>query len=116
MMSHTEDGLQQQSLSYGCKEFGLTISLKKLNSFHLRCLLRILHIQRQDKVPNTEVLERTGMRNMSAVLSEKLLRWLGHVRRMGPGRIPRDLLYGELAKGSCQERHEIVQYRHMGEL
>ncbi len=40
------------------------------------------------------------MRSMSAILSEKRLRWLGHVRRMGPGRIPRDLLYGELAEGS----------------
>ncbi len=66
---------------------------KKLNSFHLRCLRRILCIQWQDKVPNTEVLECTGM-------SEKRLRWLGHVRRMGPGRIPRELLYGELAEGS----------------
>ncbi len=73
---------------------------KKLNSFHLRCLRRILCIQWQDKVPNTEVLECAGMRSMSAILSEKRLRWLGHVRRMGPGRIPRDLLYGELAEGS----------------
>ncbi len=35
-----------------------------------------------------------------SAISEKRLRWLGHVRRMGPGRIPRDLLYGELAEGS----------------
>ncbi len=40
------------------------------------------------------------MRSMSAILSEKRLHWLGHVRRMGPGHIPRDLLYGELAEGS----------------
>ncbi len=40
------------------------------------------------------------MRSMSAILSKKRLHWLGHVRRMGPGRIPRDLLYGELAEGS----------------
>ncbi len=73
---------------------------KKLNSFHLRCLRCILRIQWQDKVPNTEVLECTGMRSMSTILSEKCLRWLGHVRRMGPGRIPRDILYGELADGS----------------
>ncbi len=73
---------------------------KKLNSFHLRCLRRILCIQWQDKVPNTEVLECAGMRSMSAILSEKRLRWLSHVRRMGPGRIPSDLLYGELAEGS----------------
>ncbi|KAL0173433.1 hypothetical protein M9458_029401, partial [Cirrhinus mrigala] len=75
---------------------------KKLNSFHVRCLRRILPILWQDKVPNTEVLESAGIRSMSAILSEKHLRWLGHVRRMGPSRIPRDLLYSKLAEGSRQ--------------
>ncbi|GAA6107151.1 uncharacterized protein LOC118407100 [Tachysurus ichikawai] len=70
----------------------------KLNSFHLRCLRHILHIEWQDKVPNTEVLERTGMNSMFSILSERRLRWLGHVRRMDPGRIPKDLLYGKLAE------------------
>jgi hypothetical protein len=73
---------------------------KKLNSFHLRCLRRILHIQWQDKVSNTEVLELANMRSMHTILCERRLRWLGHVKRMDPGRIPKDLLYGELAEGS----------------
>ncbi|XDV13285.1 hypothetical protein PO909_001723 [Leuciscus waleckii] len=73
---------------------------KKLNSFHLRCLRHILRIQWQDKVPNTEVLEHACIRSMSAIPSKKRLRWLGHVRRMGSGRIPKDLLYSELAESS----------------
>ncbi len=74
---------------------------KKLTSWPRKNgLRRILCIQWQDKVPNTEVLECAGMRSMSAILSEKRLRWLGHIRRMGPGRIPRDLFNGELAEGS----------------
>ncbi len=48
---------------------------------------------------------------MSAILSEKRLRWLGHVRRMGPGRIPRDLLYGELAEGSRLIGHPRLRYK-----
>ncbi len=49
--------------------------------------------------------------HMSAILSEKRLRWLGHVRRMGPGRIPRDLLYGELAEGSRLIGHPRLRYK-----
>ena len=73
---------------------------KKLNSFHQRCLRRILHIKWQDKISNTEVLERANMRSIYTILCETQLHWLGHVKRMDPGRIPKDLLYGELAEGS----------------
>ena len=73
---------------------------KRLNSFHLRCLRRLLQIKWQDMVTNTEVLQRAGIPSMAALLSQKRLRWLGHVRRMEDGRIPKDLLYGELREGS----------------
>ena len=40
------------------------------------------------------------MSSMLTFLSERRLRWLDHVRRMRPVRIPKDLVYGELAEGS----------------
>ena len=52
----------------------------------------------QDKVPNTEVLERANLPSMYSLLRQRLLQWLGHVCRMEEGRIPKDILYGELAK------------------
>ena len=73
---------------------------KRLNSFHLRCLRRILSIRWQDKIPNTVVLERAGLPSIFMLLSQRRLRWLGHVRRMADGRIPKDLLYGELSRGA----------------
>ena len=33
------------------------------------------------------------------MLSQRRLRWLGHVHRMEDGRIPKDILFGELAMG-----------------
>ena len=84
---------------------------KKLNSFHLRCLRRILRIHWQDKVPNPEVLEQAGMNSILAILKERRLRWLGHVRRMEPGRIPKDLLYGELAEGARPAGRPRLRFR-----
>ena len=72
---------------------------KRLNSFHLRCLRRILDISWQDKVTNIEVLSRAGLPTMYTLLRQRRLRWLGHVHRMEDGRIPKDILYGELARG-----------------
>ncbi|MCV6610655.1 MAG: hypothetical protein OIF55_07805, partial [Amphritea sp.] len=36
---------------------------------------------------------------MYTLLRQQRLSWLGHVRRMEDGRIPKDILYGELASG-----------------
>ena len=36
---------------------------------------------------------------MTTLLRQRRLRWLGHVRRMEDGRIPKDILYSELDKG-----------------
>ena len=44
---------------------------KKLNSFHLRCLRRILDITWQDKVTNTEVMERASSFSMYTLLSQR---------------------------------------------
>ena len=61
---------------------------RKRNSFHLRSLRRILGISWRDKVPNTEVLDRTGLPTMCTLLRQRRMRWIGHVRRMEDGRIP----------------------------
>ena len=35
-----------------------------------------------------------------SLLSQRRLRWLGHVRRMEDGRLPKDILYGQLTSGA----------------
>ena len=84
---------------------------RRLNTFHLRCLRRILHIKWQDRVSNTEVLKRAGTTSMQGILSERRLRWLGHVRRMDEGRMPKALLYGELAQGTRPKGRPKLRYK-----
>ncbi|XP_022797664.1 craniofacial development protein 2-like [Stylophora pistillata] len=52
------------------------------------------------KVSNNEVLARANIPSMFTLIRQRRLRWLGHVYRMEDGRIPKDLLYGELESGS----------------
>ena len=72
---------------------------KRLNVFHMRCLRRILGITWQDRVTNKVVLEKAGIPSLYTLLKQRRMRWLGHVTWMKDGRIPKDLLYGELATG-----------------
>ena len=46
---------------------------RRLNSFHLRCLRRILDILWEDKVPNTEVLSRANLPIMFILLRQRRL-------------------------------------------
>ncbi len=57
---------------------------RRLKSFHLCCLRRILGIRWQERIPNT-VLQRAGLPSIFALLTQCRLRWLGHVRRMHDG-------------------------------
>ena len=41
-------------------------------------------------------MRRTGLTTMYTTLSQRRLRWLGHVLRMSDERIPKALLYSEL--------------------
>ena len=85
---------------------------RRLNSFHLRCLRRILGIsQWQDRVPNKDVLERAGIPSMFAMLSQRLLRRLGHILRTEDGRLPKDVLYGELTSGSRPVGRPMLRYK-----
>ena len=65
----------------------------------------------QDYVPNKQVLEQAGIQSVFAILSQKRLRCLGHVRRMKDGRIPKDTLYGELATGSRPAGGPVLRYK-----
>nr|VZI50120.1 unnamed protein product [Spirometra erinaceieuropaei] len=52
---------------------------RRLNHFHLSCLSRILRLKWQDRIPDTDVLERTGILSIYAILRQIQLLWSGHL-------------------------------------
>ena len=83
----------------------------RLNAFHLRNLRRILRIRWQDKVTNSIVLERADICSVYGLLTQRRMRWLGHVSRMPDGRIPKDVLYGELATGGRSVGRPFLRFK-----
>ena len=53
-----------------------------------------------DKMTNKEILERTGLPSMEDLLIRKNLRWTGHLMRMSPDRLPKQILYSQLSSGN----------------
>lgn len=84
---------------------------RRLNSFHLRCLRRILGVTWQDRVTDSAVLERAQLPTMLSLLKQRRLRWLGHIRRMDDGRMPKDTLYAELESGIRQVGRPLLRYK-----
>ena len=73
--------------------------IKLLERFHQRCLRTILGIHWSDYVSNQEVLDKAGISSIEAMIIKQQLRWAGHVSRMEQNRLPKRILYGQLASG-----------------
>ena len=77
----------------------LQASINLLEKFHQICILRILNIEWRLYTPDTVVLERT----CSSIIEKKLIfnqmRWACHVVRVGDGRLPKQLFYGNQLEG-----------------
>ena len=73
--------------------------VKKLHAFMMRYLRSIMRITWMDKVTNKEILERTGLPSMEDLLIRKNLRWTGHLMRMSPDGLPKQVIYSQLSSG-----------------
>jgi len=75
----------------------LTVTLsKRLDAAHHRWLRSILVVSWKDKVTNEEVKVRTGQQSILNILSDRRLRWLGHMIRMDHQRFTYQALYWEV--------------------
>ncbi|KAK4325144.1 hypothetical protein Pmani_004298 [Petrolisthes manimaculis] len=81
------------TLLYGSEAWTLySRQERRLNTFHMRCLRKILKITWEDHVPNKDVLAQAGISSMYTLLSHRRSHWFGHVNHMEDGRIPKDML------------------------
>jgi hypothetical protein len=85
--------------------------IRKLDTFHMRSLGSILRIRRQDRVTNMDVLRRSNMPGMEAILMKSQLRWSGHVSRMTDCRLPKSVFYSELADGKRNRGGQFLRYK-----
>nr|VZI46168.1 unnamed protein product [Spirometra erinaceieuropaei] len=84
------------TLLYGAETWTVyTKQARHLNPFHLSCLRRILRLNWQDRIPDTDVLGRTGILSIYTMLRQMQLRWSGHLARMDDERLPKRLFYGD---------------------
>ena len=84
---------------------------KKLKPFHLRCLRRIMGINWWDRITNEEILSRAGSHSLLQTLKIRRMRWLGHLRRMPDGRLPKDILYSKLCTGSRPRGRPMLRFK-----
>ncbi|BHF72906.1 hypothetical protein SprV_0401597700 [Sparganum proliferum] len=97
---------------YGAETWTVyTKQARRLNHFHLSCLRRLLRLNWQDRIPDTDVLERTGILSIYTMLRQMQLRWSVHLVRMDDERLPKRLFYGDVATGSRRQGGQIRRYK-----
>ena len=85
----------------------------RLHTFHIRCLRRLLGVTWKDHITNEDALKRSGSPSMKDLLQQRRLWWLGHVCRMEDGRIPKDLLFSQLATGTRPRGRPQLRYKDL---
>ena len=57
------------------------------------------------------VLKRAGSRSLFQSLTTRRMRWLGHLRRMPDGRLPKDTLFSELRHGRRGRDRPLLRFK-----
>ena len=62
-------------------------------------------------VTNQEVLSRCAISGIETFLMKSQLRWTGHVIRMNENRLPKTLMYGQIANAKRPEGRPLLRYK-----
>ena len=77
------------TVMYGSESWGMKVEERnKLDVAEMKCLRSMCRVTRMDRVRNEVVRERVGVsENLSKRVDRKVLKWFGHVERMGSERL-----------------------------
>ena len=64
-----------------------------------------------DKVTNKDILERTRVPSMEDLLIRKNLRWTGHLMRVSPDRLQKQILYSQLFSGHRKRGRPRLRFK-----
>ncbi|XP_045448721.1 uncharacterized protein LOC123657186 [Melitaea cinxia] len=84
---------------------------RQINTFYMRCLRNILGISWKDRATNERVLQIARMPSLTAMLKQRRLRWLGHVHRMDPSRLPRQIMLGAVANARRDVGRPLLRFK-----
>ncbi|BHF63534.1 hypothetical protein SprV_0200652700 [Sparganum proliferum] len=99
------------ALLYGTETWtGYKKQVRRLNNFHLSCLRRILKPRWQDRIPETDVLQRQRTVSICAMLRQLQLLWSRHLVRMDDERIHKRLFSGDDTRSSCRQGGSVRRY------
>ncbi|KAL7371989.1 hypothetical protein ABVT39_008105 [Epinephelus coioides] len=100
------------TLIYGAKAW-TTYSrhLRTLESYHQRCLQKILRVSWEDKRPNASILQEANTDSITTTISKHQLRWTGHVIQMPDTHLPKQVLYSELSTDQLAPGGQKKRYK-----
>ena len=85
------EGIVEPSLLYGCEAWVMNVhERRRVEAVEMNCLRSICGVRRIERVTNVEIRRRCG-KNVSVGerIDQGVLRWFGHVERMGEDRLVR---------------------------
>jgi hypothetical protein len=81
------------TLLYGAETWALRAADEtRLNAFGAKCMRRILGVKWSDRIPNTELYEKSRQVPIAKMIRKRRVQWFGHIMRMDESRITRKLL------------------------
>lgn len=84
-------------LLYGSEVWALTASqMERLEVFYRSCLRQILGWRRSHRHTNEELYAACRTDTLQTLLERRQLGWIGHLGRMGEGRLAKQMLYSTM--------------------